>query len=98
MIFTTEEITIAWLALSSRERVNFGIGLPETFRPVMLSQNKRLHRQVAIVSVKLHEFLKAIKFDADGRATMRAIGQAWEACSRVDAESDDWDKEYQDAA
>lgn len=76
MVYNIEEIIAAYAHLSSQERKDLDIGRPHTFRAALLSRHKGLQSHVVIGSIKLSGFLKALIFDGEGKATLRAIGKA----------------------
>ncbi|KAH4225118.1 hypothetical protein HBI06_024150 [Parastagonospora nodorum] len=95
--YTIMELVEAFLAMSNFERVFLDVGAAHPYSAIQVRNYKHLQSRVMIGSIKLCDFLAAMKLNDDGDVTLRALVNGWEACAVEDVKAEDLHMQVKEA-
>jgi len=95
--YTIMELVEAFLAMSNFERVFLDVGDAHPYSANQVRNYKHLQSRVMIGSIKLWDFLAALKLNENGDVTLRALVDGWAACAIEDAKAEDLHMQVKEA-
>jgi hypothetical protein len=95
--YTIMELVEAFLAMSNFERVFLDVDAAHPYSAIQVRNYKHLQSRVMIGSIKLCDFLAAMRLNEDGDVTLRALVNGWEACAVEDVKAEDLHMQVKEA-